>query len=245
MQVEAFVWTGWRFDRGALKRAMTVWEVVDNAATVDGDDLVLSRLRDEWQVHTGPTLLMSSDEHHSEEALATLAITKAPSAGRVLVGGLGMGFTLRAALEQLPSSAEVVLAETSSALVRWNRTVLAHLAGHPLEDPRVCLKLGDVAERIADADAHYDVILLDVDNGPDALVHSTNDRLYGAEGSRAALRALRPGGVLAVWARWPDEGYVQQLQEVGFEAEAVTIPAAAEGMPTYTVFLARRHDGKA
>jgi spermidine synthase len=223
---------------------MTVWEVVDNAATVDGDDLVLSRLGDEWQVHTGPSLLMSSEDHHSEDALATLAITKAGSASRVLVGGLGMGFTLRAALEQLPSSAEVVLAETSGALVRWNRTWLGHLARQPLTDPRVRLKLGDVVDRIAEASAGYDVILLDVDNGPDALVHSTNDRLYGAEGSRAALRSLRPGGVLAVWARWPDEGYLQQLREVGFEAEAVSIPAAAAEMPEYTVFLARRpeHD---
>lgn len=219
---------------------MNVWEVVDNAATVDGDDLTLSRLHDEWQVHTGPSLLMSSDEHHSEEALATLAIKKAGAAKRVLIGGLGMGFTLRAALDQLSSTAEVVLAETSSALVRWNRSYLAHLAGQPLEDPRVRLQLGDVGDRIAEADADYDVILLDVDNGPDALVHTTNDRLYGPEGSRAALRALRPGGVLAVWARWPDDDYVQRLREEGFEAESVIIPPPSEDFPSYTVFLARR-----
>jgi spermidine synthase len=219
---------------------MTVWEVVDNAATVDGDDLVLSRLGVEWQVHTGPSLLMSSEEHHSEDALAGLAIAKAGTVERILIGGLGMGFTLRAALEQLPSSAEVVLAETSSALVRWNRTCLAHLAGQPLEDPRVQLRLGDVVDRIAEANADYDAILLDVDNGPDALVHSTNDRLYGPEGSRAALLSLRPGGVLAVWSREHDEGYLQQLREVGFEAESVTIPAVAPDMPTYTVFVAKR-----
>jgi hypothetical protein len=219
---------------------MTVWEVVDNAATADGDDLVLSRCGDEWQVHTGPSLLMSSDEHHSEELLAALAIKKAGSVQRVLVGGLGMGFTLRAALERLPSNSEVVLAETSSALVRWNRTCLAHLADRPLEDPRVRLELGDVADRIADANADYDVILLDVDNGPNALVHATNDRLYGPEGSRAALRSLRPGGVLAVWARWPDERYLQQLRVAGFKAEALTIRAVAHDLPTYTVFMAMR-----
>jgi spermidine synthase len=219
---------------------MTVWEVIDNAATIDGDDLVLSRFGEEWQVHTGPSLLMSSDEHHSEEALAALAIKKAGAVRRVLVGGLGMGYTLRAALERLPSDAEVVLAETSSALVRWNRTYLGYLAGRPLEDPRVHLELGDVADRIAESNANYDAILLDVDNGPNALVHSTNGSLYGPGGTRAALRSLRPGGVLAVWARWPDDLYVEELQAEGFEAEAVTIAAVADDMPTYTVFLATR-----
>jgi spermidine synthase len=219
---------------------MAVWEVVDNAATVDGDDLVLSRLGEEWQVHTGPTLLMSSEEHHSEDALATLAIAKAGTVERMLIGGLGMGFTLRAALEKLPASAQVLLAETSSALVRWNRTHLAHLADRPLDDPRVQLVLGDVVARIGDANGDYDVIVLDVDNGPEALVHSTNERLYGPEGCRAALRALRPGGVLAVWARYDNDDYLQRLRDASFEAEAVTIPAIAPDMPMYTVFVAKR-----
>jgi spermidine synthase len=151
-----------------------------------------------------------------------------------------MGFTLRAALEDLPSSAQVSIAETSSALVRWNRTYLAHLADRPLDDPRVQLKMGDVGDRIAEANEDYDVILLDVDNGPDALVHSTNDRLYGPEGCHAARRSLRPGGVLAVWARHHDEDYLQRLREVGFEAESITIPAVGPDLPTYTVFLAQR-----
>lgn len=219
---------------------MTVWEVVDNAETVDGHDLVLSRLGEEWQVHTGPTLLMSSEEHHSEDALATLAIAKAGTVDRMLIGGLGMGFTLRAALEKLPSGSEVVIAETSSALVRWNRTCLAHLANRPLDDPRVQLALGDVVDRIADGNAAYDVILLDVDNGPDALVHSTNDRLYGPEGCRAALRSLRPGGVLAVWSRYHYEDYLQDLRDAGFETESVAIPAIGPDLPEYTVFVAQR-----
>jgi spermidine synthase len=217
-----------------------VWEVVDNAATINGDDLVLSRLGEEWQVHTGPTLLMSNAEHHSEDALATLAIAKAGTVQRMLIGGLGMGYTLRAALDALPSSSNVVVAETSSALVRWNRTYLAHLADRPLEDARVELKLGDVGDRIAEAKANYDVILLDVDNGPDALVHSTNDLLYGPEGCHAALCALRPGGVLAVWARQDDEGYMQRLREVGFEAECVLVPSIPPHVPSYAVFVAKR-----
>ena len=219
---------------------MGIWEVVDNAATINGDDLVLSRLGDEWQVHTGPTLLMSNAEHHSEDALATLAIARAGSVQRVLIGGLGMGFTLRAAVNALPESAAVTIAETSSALVRWNRTYIAHVAERPLEDPRVQLKMGDVTDRITEAEGSYDVILLDVDNGPDALVHSTNDGLYGPEGCQAALRALRPGGVLAVWSRRDDEGYVQRLREVGFEAESITIPAIGPDVPTYVIFMAQR-----
>jgi spermidine synthase len=216
-----------------------IWEVIDNAATVDGDDLVLSRLGDEWAVHTGPTLLMSSELHSSEEALAELTLEQVDSAKRVLVGGLGMGFTLRAALDHLPSDAQVVLAETSSALIRWNRTHLGLLAGDPLMDARVQLQLGDVSDRIAEGATNaYDVILLDVDNGPNALVHATNDSLYSERGSRAAHAALRPGGALAVWSRWPDDDYTQLLREVGFDAESITIMLPDDAMNT--IFLARK-----
>jgi spermidine synthase len=217
---------------------MQIWEVVDNTATIEGDDLVLSRLGGEWAVHTGPILLMSSEAHHSEDALARLALRRTPAAKRVLVGGLGMGFTLRATLDQLPADGQVVLAETSRDLVRWNRTYLAHLAGNPLQDTRVQLQLGDVAERIAEARESYDVILLDVDNGPIALVHSFNEELYGLGGCRAALSALREGGTLAVWSRWPVESYEARLREVGFEAESVEIPLP-DG-ETNTVFLAHK-----
>jgi len=220
---------------------MDVWKVIDNTATVAGDDLVLSQLgEDEWAVHTGPTLLMSSEDHHSEEALANLAIKQAGDVKRVLIGGLGMGFTLRAALNGLPDDAQAVLAETSSCIVRWNRTYIAHLAGRPLEDPRVRVELGDVRDRIAESHGDYDVILLDADNGPSALVHSTNDNLYSDTGNRAAFEALRPGGVLAAWSRWPDESYVQRLRDAGFDAAPVEIPASGENQPTYIVFLATK-----
>ena len=130
---------------------MNIWEVVDNVATVNGDDLVLSQLGGEWAMHTGPTLLMSSAKHHSEDELARLAFARVATATRVLIGGLGMGFTLRSALNLLPSDAQIVVAETSSALVRWNRTYVAHLARAPLSDPRVRFQLGDVGDRIAAA----------------------------------------------------------------------------------------------
>lgn len=215
-----------------------IWEVVDNAATVDGDDLVLSRLGDEWAVHTGPTLLMSSELHSSEEALAELALERVAAPKRVLVGGLGMGFTLRAALDHLPSDARVVLAETSSALIRWNRTHLGTLAGEPLNDARVQLEMGDVADRIAEATDAYDVILLDVDNGPYGLVHGTNDSLYGPKGSRSAHAAIRPGGALAVWSRWPDDEYTERLCDAGFDAESITIRLPDDMVNT--IFLARK-----
>ncbi len=214
------------------------WKVVDNAATVDGDDLVLSRLGDEWAVHTGPTLLMSSELHQCEEALAQLALERSGPAKRVLIGGLGMGFTLRAALDQLPNGAQIILAETSSAMVRWNRTHLALLAGDPLKDSRVQLRLGDVGDRIAEASSRYDVILLDVDNGPNALVHRSNDNLYSERGCRAAHTALRPGGTLAVWSRWPDDDYAQRLTDAGFETESITMDLP-DGC-TNTIFLARK-----
>lgn len=217
---------------------MDVWEVIDNCATVDGDDLVLSRVADEWAVHTGPTLLMSSGAHHSEDALAHITLGRIGHARRVLVGGLGMGFTLRATLDQLPADAQVVLAETSSHMVRWNRTHLAHLAGSPLSDPRVELKMGDVAERIDEACDEFDAILLDVDNGPYALVHAFNDSLYGPRGSRAALRALKPGGALAVWSRWPAEEYEQRLGEAGFRTETLTLPVPEDEGGTNIIFLA-------
>lgn len=216
---------------------MSVWEVIDNCATVDGDDLVLSRLGDEWAVHTGPTLLMSCAAHESEDALAHMTLARVPHAKRVLVGGLGMGFTLRAALQSLPRDAAVVLAETSSDLVRWNRTHLAHLAGNPLADRRVTLKMGDVAERIDEANEAFDVILLDVDNGPNALVHGFNDGLYGVRGSRAALNALTPGGALAVWSRSPDEDYEQILASAGFRIETLTIQVPENQGGTNTIFL--------
>jgi len=222
---------------------MSVWEVVDNCATVDGDDLVLSRVEDEWAVHTGPTLLMSSGDHHSEDALAHMTLARVPHARRVLVGGLGMGFTLRATLDQLPSDSQVVLAETSDHMVRWNRQHFGHLSGNPLTDPRVQLRMGDVAERIDEATSEFDVILLDVDNGPYALVHAFNDSLYGPRGSKAAFNALRPGGALAVWSRWPAEEYTERLYQVGFRTETLTVPVLEDENSTNTIFLAFKPQG--
>jgi spermidine synthase len=199
--------------------------MIDRARAPDGAELVLARRGDEWVVRAGGHVLMSSRAHGSEEALAALGLERAARRETVLVGGLGLGFTVRAVLDRVPQHARVVVAELSRALVEWNRGPVAELAGRPLFDPRVRLQVSDVAERIAEATRAFDAILLDVDNGPSALVHRRNERLYGDEGVSAALGALRPGGVLAVWSAGPDDRYLASLRRAGFAAEARPEPA--------------------
>ncbi len=188
-------------------------------------------------MRAGGRVLMSSRAHGSEEALAALALERAARRETVLVGGLGLGFTVRAVLDRVPEGARVIVVELSRALVDWNRGPVAELAGRPLEDPRVRLQVSDVVDRIAEATRAFDAILLDVDNGPSALVHETNDRLYGVGGVAAAFEALRPGGVLGVWSAGPDDRYLASLRRAGFAAEARPALAAA-GQSRHVVFLA-------
>ncbi|MFH1555605.1 MAG: spermidine synthase, partial [Pseudomonadota bacterium] len=162
-----------------------------------------------------------------EEALAALASARltASPAPRVLIGGLGMGFTLRAALAAFGPEARIVVAELVPAVIAWARGPMAALYGDCLADPRLDLWTGDVAALIrAEVDA-FDAILLDVDNGPDGLTRAANDSLYDAAGLRAALRALRPGGLLAVWSSGPDAGFAQRLKRSGFAVEEVRVRA--------------------
>jgi spermidine synthase len=213
-------------------------------ATVPGHDkaLVLARRDDEFVIRVGPTPLMSSRMHDSEDTLAAGACARlAPAARtRVLVGGLGMGFTLAAALRALPANAEVVVAELVPAIVAWNRGPLAALAGRPLEDARVRVHVGDVAELLRASDAAFDAVLLDVDNGPDGLTRDSNDRLYSHAGLRVAARALRPGGVLAVWSVAPDREFAQRLADTGFTVEQVPVRAHAGKGTRHVLWFARR-----
>jgi spermidine synthase len=217
---------------------MLPWEIVARVAGPGGAEWALARRGDEWVVRAGGRVLMSSRQHGSEEALAALALSRLASSRRarttslaagtsltVLVGGLGLGFTVRAALDRLPAQARVVVAELVGPLVDWNRGPVADLAGRPLEDPRVRLQQGDVLARIAEAKGAFDAILLDVDNGPSPVAHPANERLYGEKGVRACRDALRGGGVLAVWSAGPDERYRERLEKAGLVAEVQAVPA--------------------
>ncbi len=163
--------------------------------------------------------LMNSRMHHSEDVLAELAckpIAKRKNA-HVLVGGLGMGFTLAAALSHLGDTAKASVAELMPAVVRWNYEHLGILAGCPLEDERVDVLIDDVGKVMAKRRNGFDAIMLDVDNGPDAFTVDDNDSLYGLRGLNRAFDALKAGGVLTVWSGFPDPSFTQRLRKIGFD----------------------------
>jgi len=210
---------------------MIRWEHLDTAPIPDGGELKLMRRGTEYSIMSGSIELMNSRLSGSEEALATL--TCAPLAAtqqpKILIGGLGMGFTLRAALGVLPPQAEVVVAELVPAVVAWARGPLAELFAGSLDGSRVRVREGDVAEAIAEAKGDYDAILLDVDNGPGGLNREANDGLYAGAGLSAARRALRPGGVLAVWSATPDDRFAARLRNGGFTVEEKRVRATRSG----------------
>jgi len=217
------------------------WLTIAKSTAPDGAELVLARRDDEWVVRAAGHVLMSSRQHGSEEALAKLALDRAASRRRVLVGGLGLGYTLRAVLDRVPVEASVEVVELLPTLVQWNREHCSKLAGRPLDDRRVHVVEGDVRARLARVRAHFDVILLDVDNGPSALAHPENDGLYGEVGLALCHGALAEGGVVAVWSAQPDDRFLKRLGMAGFEATAVpTAARGEEGGPRHVVFVGRK-----
>ena len=190
--------------------------------------------------------LMNSRVHGSEKALAELACDKlhAVQAPRVLIGGLGMGFTLAATLQAVGPDAEVTAAELVPEVVEWNRTLIGAPAGHPLADARTRVHVGDVAQLIREGAGGFDAILMDVDNGPEALVRRENDWLYGAPGLQATRAALRPRGVLAVWSSSPDAAFAKRLQHAGFAVrEHVVRPHRPGKGPRHTIWIAENGRG--
>ncbi len=207
---------------------MLPWIQLDRATIPgDGDELRLKQRGQEFSIMLGSTELMNSRLSGSEEALATLSHERI--AGRknacMLIGGLGMGFTLRAALGVLPADARVVVAELVPAVVDWARGPMADLHKGTLDDPRVEIHIGDVGALIRAKTAAYDAILLDVDNGPDGLTRPSNDSLYNHTGLRAAKAALRANGVLSVWSSAPDAAFTRRLREVGFATDEINVRA--------------------
>jgi spermidine synthase len=218
---------------------MIPWEILGRARAPEGGELVLYRRGGEFVIRVGGRELMSSRAHGSEEELAALACRDLPPGARVLVGGLGLGYTLRATLDRLPADGRVAVAEIVPAVIEWNRGPLAALAGRPLDDPRVTVEAADVGQLVRRG-PRWDAILLDVDNGPVALTRKGNHGLYSQPGLMAARAALRPRGVLAVWSAAPDRRFVGRLRKAGFSAEAVDVPArGVGGGPMHTIFVGR------
>ncbi len=219
---------------------MKPWILLGESHTPDGTRLTLMTRDREHVIFADGKILMSSRMHGSEEALATVAcahITTA-EAPRVLVGGLGLGYTLRATLDVLPAAATVVVGELVPGVVEWNRGPLGPLANHPLDDPRVEVALGDVAVTIRKDTRGFDAILLDVDNGPDAFTSTLNTGLYANHGVMQSKAALRPGGVLAGWSAWGDRKFGQRLRWAGFTGKMHRVRARLkQGGPRHTIFV--------
>jgi spermidine synthase len=215
-------------------------EILDTSTTPDGERLELAREGDHYVIRIGGAPLMSSRTYGSEQEMARVAAERlgARVKPRVLIGGLGMGFTLRAALDSFGPDAEVTVAELLPPLIDYNRGVLADGAGRPLEDRRVSLFEGDVRKPLGRAG--WDVVLLDVDNGPDAFTAQGNKSLYGDRGVALMAGALNPGGVLVVWSAYPDKAFERRLRRVGLHCNALTVRArgAIKKGAKHTLFVA-------
>ena len=219
---------------------MIPWQKLGAARAPEGGELVLYQRDDEFVIRVNGLELMSSRAHGSEERLAELACGGLRPEARVLIGGLGMGFTLAAALARLPASATVVVAEIVPAVVEWNRGPLAHLAGRPLDDRRATVEVSDVGRLLRGSTRRWDAVLLDVDNGPQALTRKANHTLYGEQGLKLTRSVLRPGGTLAVWSAASNDRFARTLRWVGFTVEVHDVPARGRaGGPLHTIFLAR------
>lgn len=223
-------------------------ELIGTAAVPGGEPLRLYRRGADFMIVLDRNELMNSRMSGSEEALATMTAERL--SGRKgqhwLIGGYGMGFTLRAALAALGRDARLTVAELVPEIIAWARGPMAELTAGCLDDRRVRIVEGDVEAVIGAGRGEYDAILLDVDNGPDGLTRPGNDRLYGAEGLAAARAALRPGGLLAVWSAAPDAAFARRLKQAGFSVEEVAVRARANGKgPRHVIWFAANRGGAA
>jgi spermidine synthase len=222
---------------------MLPWTLLDSAR-IPGDDaeIRLHQRGGEYSIRVDNYELMNSRVHGSEDALASLALERLATRDdiRVLIGGLGMGFTLAAVLKDVGTKSRVEVAELIPAVVRWHRGPLAAVSGHALDDKRTVIREGDVARIIRSEKNAYDAILLDVDNGPRALTAKGNDRLYSMSGLRAAFDALRPGGILAIWSAGPDVAFVRRLQQAGFATEEVRARGHGKRGSTFLIWMGKR-----
>jgi spermidine synthase len=207
-----------------------------------GESLSLYQGKDDFfiKISSGGGELMSSRKHGSEDALGALPCRRLKNSrmARVLIGGLGMGFTLAAVLREVGSEAEVTVAELIPEVVDWNRGPLGERSGYPLDDPRTRVHVGDVRKLLKGKRGYYDVIALDVDNGPEGLTQSDNDWLYSMQGIVAAQQALTPNGILAYWSAGPDQAFHDRLRRGGFLVEEVSVFAHGKKGARHTIWLA-------
>lgn len=221
---------------------MTPRELLDTAEVPGGEPLRLFRRGDDHMIVLERNELMNSRMSGSEEALAVMTLERlGKREARVLIGGYGMGFTLRAALAVLGGNAKVTVAELVPKIVDWARGPMAALTNGCLDDPRVKIVFDDVGRVIADGQNAYDAILLDVDNGPDGLTRVGNDSLYSMRGLDSARQALRPGGILAVWSAAPDAPFARRMRDSGFQVEEVAVRARQNGKgPRHVIWFGKR-----
>lgn len=223
---------------------MLPWSLIAKARVPGGNgELVLQQRGDEYSIRVDGYELMNTRVHGSEDALAEIACARLKDVARahVLIGGLGMGFTLAAVLKAIGPKGQATVAELVPEVVEWNRGPMGVASGSPLSDPRTVVKTMDVANVIRDSRNAFDAILLDVDNGPTSLVAKGNDRLYTIAGLRSAHAALRPEGILAIWSSADDPAFTRRLNQNGFAAEIQKVGSTGRSRgPRYWVWIAKR-----
>lgn len=217
-------------------------EFIDEARTPAGELIRLTRESDDLVVRVDGVLLMSSGAHHSEELMSRVGCEglRDRKDARVLVGGLGLGYTLRAALDEVGPDAVVVVSELLEAVVAWNRGPLGPLAGCPLDDPRTQVAVGDLVDYMYGRPEPFDALLFDVDCGPDSFTSAGNGRLYTPKGLALLRQSLRPGGVLVVWSAYECPPFVPALERAGFATEVVRTRARGNKGPRHTLYVGRR-----
>lgn len=226
---------------------MREWQLIDRAPVPNDDGtLYLVSRGTEYTIHVDGRELMSNRMHGSEDALADLACDRLDDLdnARILVGGLGMGFTLAAALRRVGPNAEVTVAELLPAVVEWNRDYTGGAAKHPLRDPRARVYEGDVADLVENPPAPWSAILLDVDNGPRSLTRDYNGWLYTTQGLRVAEKALHPGGILGIWSAVPDPNFTRKLRKCGYDVDVERHTErdrpTGDDLGTHVLWMARR-----
>ena len=222
---------------------MKPWELLATATTPDGGRLELQRHDGDYAIHADGNVLMTSGAHSSEDAMMRFAVPRPAADACILIGGLGMGFTLAATLDLLPPGGTAVVSEIIAEVVEWNRGPLGPLAGHPLDDPRTHLVVGDVADVIRNSKSRFDAVLLDVDNSVDSFSLKRNAWLYSINGLNTAFAALQPKGVLAIWSSDSEPVFAKRLRKAGFEVDEVRVRArkGSKGGAHHVVWIAMRN----